>query len=119
MRLKGLRDIRTHGTLARQGRLISVARNLDRVRSHEGKGGNISNGWSVELHIYPKQKLAKPRMMAPASLSHDLFLGNKVRLHQIEVIQDLVQEMLQAIAEGIPGAVHELERLKKRLAQLV
>lgn len=83
MPLKGLRDIKTCCSVAREERRIRVTRNL-----HE------------------------------ASLPRELFLESKVRLHQIEVIQDLLEEMLQAIAEGIPGAKQEFERLTKKLAEL-
>lgn len=33
--MRGLRDIKTHGTLAKEGRLVSVAKDLHRIN---GKG---------------------------------------------------------------------------------
>ncbi len=118
MRLRGLRDIKTHGSLAREGRLISVARNLHRVGSCESEGGTIADGWSIERHIYPKKKPASSRSTAVTSLHRELFLENKVRLYQVEVIRDFLREMRQAIAEGIPVAAGELKRLEKRLVEL-
>lgn len=117
MYLKGLRDIKTHGSLAREGRLISVARNLHGMESRKGEDTNISDDWSVERHIY-KKKSTRSRSASGASLHRELFLENKARLYQIEVIQDFLQEMRQAIAEGIPVAMQEFERLTKRLAEL-
>lgn len=118
MRPRGLRDIKTHGSLAREGRLVSVARNLHRVRSRENENGTIWDDWSIERHVYPKKKSGRPCTAAKASLHRELFLENKVRLHQIEVIRDFLQEMHQAMAEGIPVAMQEFERLTKMLAKL-
>lgn len=107
---RGLKDIKTHGTLAREGRLVSVAKNL-----HQTRGGQLDS-WNIEQHIYyPKKKSAGSR---PASLHRDLFLENKARRYQIAMTQDFLEEMRQAILEGIPVSVHELERLQKKLAKL-
>lgn len=118
MRLRGLRDIKTHGSLAREGRLISVARNLHRMESREREGGNISDDWSIERHIYKKKGPTKIFSPAVVPLHRELNLERRVRLHQIGVIRDFLQEMHQAIAEGIPVAVHEFERLTRRLTEL-
>lgn len=118
MRLRGLRDIKTHGSLAREERLISVARNLHRLGSRESEVGTISEDWRIEQHIYPMKKPSGPRSTTLASLHRELFLENKARLYQIEVIRDFLQEMRQAMAEGIPVAMQEFERLTKRLAEL-
>lgn len=118
MRLRGLCDIKTHGSLAREGRLISVARNLHKLVSCESAGGNISDDWSIERYLCPKKKPASPHPASAASLHRELFLENKACLYQIEVIRDLLQEMRQAAAEGIPVARQEFERLTKRLAEL-
>lgn len=92
MRLGGLRDIKTQGSLAREGRLISVARNLHRLRSRESKSGAVTDDWSLERHVYSKQRPVRPRSVSVASLHRELFLENKARLHQIEVIRDFLQE---------------------------
>lgn len=117
MRIRGLRDIKTHSSLAQEGKLIGVARNLHRMSVHKSESGNISNDWSVERHIYPKQKPVKPRL--PAMFLHRYpFLENKIRLYQIEIIQDFLKEMRQALAEEIPVSMREFERLTKKLAEL-
>lgn len=118
MRVRGLRDIKTHGTLAREGRLISVARNLHGLENRESKSGVISDNWSIERHMYPKKKSAGPRQAPVASLHRELFLENKVHLYQIEVTRDFLQEMRQATAEGIPVAIQEFKRLTKKLSEL-
>lgn len=118
MRLRGMRDIKTHGSLAREGRLISVARNLHGAGSRESEGGTISDDWSIKQHIYPKKGSAGSRSRVTTSLHRELFLENKVRMYQIEVVRDFLQEMRQAIAEGIPVATQEFKRLTKRLAEL-
>lgn len=118
MGLRGLRDIKTHGSLDREGRLVGVAKNLHRIGSRESENGTISDDWSVKQHVYPKKKPPISRSKATASLNRELFLDNKVRLYQIEVVRDSLQEMRQALAEGIPVATQEFERLTKRLAEL-
>lgn len=84
------------------------------------RGQQESSSWdgSVERHVYKKEQRTKQHSSATASLPHELFLENKVRLHQIKVIQDLMQEMRQAIADGFPVVDRELERLEKRLTEL-
>lgn len=118
MRIKGLRDIKTHGILAREGRLIGVARDLRRTGNRESGSRAISDDWSVERHIYPKKKPVRSRQASATSLHRELFLENQVRLYQIEVARDFLQEMRQAMAEGIPVAMREFERLTKKLVEL-
>lgn len=117
MHIKRLRDIKTHGSLARQGKLVSVARNLRRSGSHESGGGDVSVNWSVEQHIY-KKKPDRFRSVSAASLCSELFFENQVYLYQVQVVRDLIQEMYQAMAEGISVATQELERLTKKLVKL-
>lgn len=118
MRFKGLHDIKTHGSLDHEGRLIGVAKNLHRMGSRENGNGKISDDWSVKQYICPKKKLAKFRQAFVASPYHDFFSENKVKLYQIEVIQDSLQEMRQAMAEGILVSKQELNRLIKKLSEL-
>lgn len=115
MRLRGLRDIKTHGSLAREEKLISVARDLHRSGSRKNEG-TISDDWSVERHIYKKKRPANTATVIP--LRHELYLERKVRSHQIEITEDLFAEFQQAIVDGLPVAMHEFERLKTRLAEL-
>lgn len=115
MRVRGLRDIKTHGTLAREGRLVSVAKNFCRLRNRIETIPD-SSGWNVERHIYKKKKVMNTTTVTP--LHREPYLERKVRLHQIEIIKDLLVEFQQAIIEGLPVALHELKRLKTRLTEL-
>lgn len=92
MRLKGLHDIKTHNAIARN--------------------------WSTKRQTRLKQKPTKPHPTSMASLNRELFLKDKTLLHHVEIIQDSLQEMRQAVAEGIPGAAREMERLTKRLKRI-
>ncbi|MBI2035321.1 MAG: hypothetical protein HYT12_01410 [Candidatus Liptonbacteria bacterium] len=111
MRIMGLRDIKTHSTLAREGRLVGVARNLHRQRNEADDAQRRE--WKVERYIFKK-----PAKRRASNFHRELYLEKKVKLRQIEVARDLLEELHQAIAEGIPVAAHELERLRARLAQL-
>lgn len=111
-----MHDIKTHDTLSRQGILISVARNRYGLRHHESGGVNISDDWKIERHIYKKKKPANTAVIVPPP--RNFYLEKKARLHQIEVIQDLLTELQQALAEGLPVAMHEFKRLKTRLKEL-
>lgn len=42
----------------------------------------------------------------------------RIRLHLIEAIRDLLDEFQEAFDEGLPVAISELKRLKARLADL-
>lgn len=115
MRLKGLHDIRTHSSLAREGKLVSVARDLGRTaRSNTEKGD--WDAWDVKNHVYPKVTGSRPANAV--SSRRDMSLEKKARESLIERIQYFLQEMKQAIAEGIPVSMPEFERLKTRLAEL-
>lgn len=96
MHLRGLRDIKTH-------------RNLDRKRRLTRAAGNLNGAQSRPTRIF------SPTIV---SLHRELNLEKKIRLYQIEVIRDLLQEMQQAMAERIPGAVREFEWLTRRLKNL-
>lgn len=121
MPLKELRDIKTHSTLARQGRLVSVARNWHRLK---GYGNEIRSAadlseWNIERHIFKKSKSVKRVLLNVSPFLRDLHLeGRKIRLYQIEATQSFLEEFRHAFAEGIPVAIHEFERLKTRLAEL-
>ncbi len=115
MHIRGIHDIKTHGTLAREGKLISVARDLHKVRGQEGHNG--SSDWDISKHVYKKGTM-KVRRSQAVPLYSDLYLDEKIKKHQIEVVEDQLQEMNQAMAEGIPVSVSELERLKAKLSQL-
>lgn len=116
MRLRGLHDIKTHGTLAQKGLLVSVARDLHKFGSQKSEGENILGDWSVERHVFKKKRSARTSSPIVVPLRYDL--KEKIRLYQIEVIRDLLQEMHQAIAEGILVVHGEVERLEKRLIEL-
>lgn len=116
MHVRGLRDIKTHGTLAREGRLVSVARNLHRLGNGTEENTSHSSDWNIERHVYKKKKSANTATAIP--LHRELYLERKVRLYQIAIIKSLLVEFQQATIEGLPVALHELERLKMRLTEL-
>ena len=115
IKVKGVRDIKTHTTLAREGKLVSVARDWHKRGQSGSGGGTESSDWSVERHVFKKES-ANARRGRTAPSHYDLRL--KARKRQAQVIQDQLREMEQAMAEGIPVAADELERLKTRLSQL-
>ena len=113
--VRGFRDIKTHGTLAREGRLVSVARNLHRMNRKGGSPENTSWDGSVDNMVVKKN--AKARRP-----SRDLFQGlaleRNIRATQIAVVQELIAEMEGFMEEGIPGAFIEFSRLKTKLSRL-
>lgn len=120
-RIKGLRDIRTHGSLAREGTLTSVARDWHKIRGSASIMDDASSGsWDgrVENCIYKKGTARIARPFRTRLLHHDLHLGERIRKQQIESTQSLLEELRQALAEGIPVASGELRRLEARLAHL-
>lgn len=100
--VKGLHDIATHGSLAKEGRLFSLARGNyqlanDRVISE-------APGWDVKRHIIGRP--AKPLNFA------------KLMEREIEFTQGMLQEFDEAFVEGMPVSGEAYERLKMRLAKL-
>ncbi len=112
--IKGFRDIKTHGTLAREGRLVSVARDWHRIK----RGGSLENeSWNggVERMVFKKSaKMRRP--------SRDLFqtfaLEKMIQETQIKQIWESIAEMEIFASEEISGAIAELQRLKTKLYQL-
>ncbi|MEK7160663.1 MAG: hypothetical protein AAB724_01400 [Patescibacteria group bacterium] len=47
-----------------------------------------------------------------------MYLEEKLGRYLMQVVQDLLQEIEQAMAEGIPVASGELERLQEKLSGL-
>ncbi len=126
-RIRGLGDIRTHGSLSREGTLTSVARDWHRLR---GLGGGTDDAASksswdgkVDNSVYKKVTARLPRRagsIAPlTNVSNSrLQLLERIRRQQIASTQSLLEELRQALAEGIPVASSELRRLEARLFQL-
>lgn len=118
MRRRGVHDIKTHSTLAREGKLIGVARDWHKIRNGAGDNSSPeSSDWSIGKHVYNKGS-TKVRRSRAMSFYSDLYLDEKIKKYQMQLIQDQLQEMNQAMAEGILVSVSELERLKVRLSQL-
>lgn len=114
-RMRGLRDIKTHGTLAREGRLVSVARDLHQINR---KSGSPENG-SWDGKVNPILLKRSTRMRKPSrDLFQDLALEKNIRATQITIVQELIAEMDGFVKEGLPGALVELNRLKTKLSQL-
>lgn len=111
--IKGLRDISTHGTLAREGRLVGVARNLHRIERRSGFSGNESWDGSVDNMMFKKSvKIRKP----PNDLFQEIVSERKIQNAMIQQIQEFIAEMEMFAGEGIAGALAELQRLKTKLS---
>ncbi len=114
-RVKGLKDIRTYSTLARQGRLASVARNW-----HRGSGGlsEALSSWdeSVDRMIFKGKRSAR---RPSRNLFQDI-LEEQFSAMQIERVKECIAEMERFVAdeEEISGALAELQRLREKLSQL-
>jgi len=121
--IKGMHDIRTHGSLSCQGELLSVAKNLHKI----GFGFSIGSAsrkinrsidmgaWdgSVARHSFNKV-LNKSRSLNLASF----YQGEKIMEGQIRTLEDEIKEMTNFVKEGLPGAKKELERLCNKLLQI-
>ena len=111
--IKGMRDIKTHGTLAREGRLVSVARDWHRI----GRSGSSKNeSWDGKADRMVFKKSAKARK-ASRDLFQDLALEREIRTTRIKQIREFIAEMEMFASEGISGALAELQRLKAKLSQ--
>ena len=113
--IKGLRDINTHGTLAREGRLVSVARDWHRIN---GKGESSENAsWDGNVDDMVVKKNTKARRPS-RDLFKDLVSERKARAMRVKQVQELIAEMEMFAGEGVSGALAELQRLKEKLPQL-
>lgn len=113
-RIKGLRDIKTHSTFAREGQLVNVARDLHRI---ERSGSSENESWdgSVNRTVF-KRGAKAPR--PTRNLFQDLASEREIRATQVRQIQELVVEMEMFADEGISGALTELQRLEEKLSQV-
>ncbi|MDP3947534.1 MAG: hypothetical protein Q8Q41_02490 [bacterium] len=109
-----MRDIKTHGSLAREGKLISVARDLHGGGSHGARTDSESRSWdgSAERHLYGGEKVAKRSRPSFGATPE------KIDALRAETIVEFIEEMRSFASEGIPGAAKELCRLEARLARL-
>ncbi|MEK7200640.1 MAG: hypothetical protein AAB672_00720 [Patescibacteria group bacterium] len=114
--IKGLRDINTHGTLAREGRLVGVARDLHRIERRSGFSGNESWNGSVDNMVFKKS--AKTQRL-PHDLFQELVLKKKIQNALVQQIQESIAEMEMFAGEGVAGALAELQRLGTKLSRLV
>lgn len=124
MAIKGLHDIKTHGSLAREGKLVSVARDWHKINGGGGgigsAGGNTGD-WSPHVYRSEKEiKRSKPakRFSSPITPFQDPNLDGKIKSCQIEELQNSLAELEQAVSEGLSVSADELERIKARLAEL-
>ncbi len=113
--IRGLRNIKTHSTLAREGRLVSVAKDWHRINRGSGTLENRSWDGSVEPMVFKKSTKARRP-------SQDLFrvpeLERQIRAALIKQVQEAIVEMETFSREEVPGALAELQRLKAGLSQL-
>ena len=109
--IKGIKDIATHGSLDRAGRLIGVAKNLRQLRQRSSAS---ESEWNVEYHVFKKNTANAP--MQSEALERNF--RNNILSYQAEYTRDLIEEMCGAVTENIPGAIRELARLQQKLVQL-
>jgi hypothetical protein len=76
-----------------------------------------SGDWSgsVERHVFKKQESARKTSTV---ILPPLYPKERVWSCQAEVARNLLEELHQALAEGLPVAPQELERVQARLAKL-
>ncbi len=125
MAIKGIHDIKTHGSLAREGKLVSVARDWHKREGGNGEGNAAgSDSWNVQQHVFrkdsgkgkPVRKVSSTRVHTP--FNQDPNLDGKIKSRQIEELKNSLAELEQAASEGIIVSADELERIKARLAEL-
>ncbi|HEY4474469.1 MAG TPA: hypothetical protein VJC06_00910 [Candidatus Paceibacterota bacterium] len=112
--IRGMRDINTHGILARQGRLLSVAKDLHRIQ-RERSSENESWDGSVERLMFNKNAMARK---TPQGLFQDHELESKIKATLIKQTQESIAEMEIFANEGFPDVLAELQRLRTKLSQL-
>jgi len=123
MAIKGLRDIKTHVTLAREGKLVSVARDWHKRSEGGGGAGNAagSDSWNVQRHVFRKDSgKGKPakKVSSPVTPFQDPNSDEKIKSRKIEELKSSLVELEQAASEGIMVSADELKRLQARLAEL-
>ncbi len=112
--IKGMRDIKTHGTLAREGRLVSVARDWHRIGRSRSSENESWDGRADRMVFKKNTKTRKPSR----DLFQDLALEREIRTMRIKQVWEFIAEMEMFASEGISGALAELQRLKAKLSQL-
>lgn len=115
-RIKGLRDINTHGSLDRKGLLTGVAKNMHRGGSAGHRETESGFGGDVSRHIFKKPAPAKRPV--PLAIHLPLPDSNSITKYLIATTRDLLEELLRARAEGLPVMSAELKRLEERLKDL-
>lgn len=113
--IRGLHDINTHGTLSREGRLFSIAKNLHQTVKRAEFSGEES--WVGSVKSFVPVKNTKRQKFSPVLFLLDPALKTKIRMAQIEQIQEFISEMEEMAREGVKGAVAEIQALKERLAR--
>lgn len=103
-RAKGLHDIATHGTLARQGRLISVARAGPGLAYGFRDDAAAAPAWNIKTHTFQRPSVP--------------FNFTALAKREIEFTQSMLQEFDEALAEGMPVSSEAYEGFKMRLAKL-
>lgn len=113
--VRGFRDIKTPSTLAREGRLVSVARDLHQINKKDVSPEEGS--WDGKIKpIVLKRGMGTRK--PPRNLFQDLALERNIQATQIAITQELIAEMEGFVEEGLPGALVELNRIKTKLSRL-
>lgn len=122
VRIRGLHNMKTHGTLARKGLLVSVARDWYKAGEQSGKAADstFADNWDVQRHIFKKER--SPNTVTRVSRRQEFDFERRAISQaisqQIERIAYLLGEFQRAIEEGTPVSLQVFEQLKSRLAEL-
>jgi len=115
--VRGLRHIKTHGSLDRQGLLIGVAKNMHGRGGTVGRPNTDSHDWKVEpLKLNPPGKTN--HRARPSAVSLYRGLEDKVLTYLTDNTFNLLEEIQRAKNEGLAVCSSELERLQEKLARL-
>jgi hypothetical protein len=101
--VRGLHNIKTHGSLDRVGLLVGVAKN-----THRGVSRNYDPGdWSGQAarHLYVRKD-------APHGST------TQARVHCLRVAQSALEELMKAAEEGFKVSEQEMQRLRNRILYL-
>lgn len=114
-RIKGMHDIKTHGTLAREGRLASIAKDSCQINRNRGSLEKASWDGDIDCMIFNRSGAARK---PGRDLLRDSSLEKHVRTVCIQQVQESIDDMRIFASEKILGAAAELQRLEMKLSRL-
>ncbi|MEK7527016.1 MAG: hypothetical protein AAB537_01200 [Patescibacteria group bacterium] len=115
--IKGLADIKTHSTLDRGKRLVSVARDWHRVERSSSPENESWDGSIGRMMFKRNTKALKARRFPPC-LFQDIALKGKILATEIARVREFISEIEMFADEGVSGALAELQHLRAKLSRL-